>query len=235
MRFRRIEKRARVDLAFLPGWGFTSSVVEDLDLPVDLVVPEGPLLPGGSRALARALRPGRPLILAGWSLGAYEALRLVRAGVVLPDLLVLISVRRSWPPHELAEVKSWILEDTEKGLKRFHSLAAFGAEAGIRRAMAPHFDAGRAAWTREDLLEGLEYLSKVELKGLGPLPTRALLAHGVEDRVAPLSEMPEGGEGSRMVILRGTGHLAVRSKALWTEVLRGRPPAHPRNAAGGSL
>ncbi|HEY3415443.1 MAG TPA: alpha/beta hydrolase [Armatimonadota bacterium] len=133
-----------------------------------------------------------PVTLCGWSLGGFAAADFARQYPELVSKLILIGVRRRFPPELIAARRQALREDRPRCLSDFYRQCFLPAQrSDFRRFRAELELAYLQDFSTDDLEAGLDYLASVELsaEALSACPT--VLVHGEQDVIAPISEARE--------------------------------------------
>ena len=179
---RALDKRLRVQLAALPGYGETAACVPyTLENMADTLAAAAP----------------RQCDVIGWSLGAQVALAWARRAPRQVRRIALIAAtpcftqRADWPhavaPSVMRQFTAQIGRDSTAVLRRFVALQSHGDARTVRVA----HQLRTALFTRplpaQDVLEaGLELLRTVDLRDTLPAVAQpALVIHGESDAVTP--------------------------------------------------
>lgn len=209
------------DFLLIPGWGTTERVWDRFLAGY----PEARVFHGTwndcvrewPQAIGRALSGiSGTCVLVGWSLGALLALRAALEFPERVDRLVLISGTARMPqaegyagtdPRVLRAMRSRLTRDVGRVLSEFADLCAEpDGDAAVR---SEYLDMAHTQ-SREALSAGLDALASLDFRGrLKEISVPALLLHGSEDRVIPLSQaeavaslLPD----ARLEVLAGRGH-----------------------------
>ena len=198
-------------LIFLPGWGFTGSILE-LDpllsrLPRNLIVTSGQLDPDCiTEDLAAFLDHHKhaQIDLAGWSMGAYSALEFSNHYPDKTNRLYLLAMRANWPQNEISRIDADLTANRQKTMSAFYRKCFIGHKQAYKKFTAA-FEARYLKEMDIDLLrKGLKFLARATTKTLRPsCPTTQL--HGRRDIVAPADQraiIP----GTDTILVTDSGH-----------------------------
>jgi pimeloyl-[acyl-carrier protein] methyl ester esterase len=203
---RSLEKRFRVHVMALPGYGETA-----------------PCTPYTLERIADTLATGAPkrCSVIGWSLGAQVALTWASRAPQQIDRLALIAAtpcftqHPDWPHAVSREVmrqfSSAIKRDCPSVLRRFVALQSLGDTQAVRVAHRLRSALFLNPLPAQDVLEhGLEILRASDLRTLLPsIQQPVLVVHGERDAVTPCAAgraLSEALPNSRFQMLAGAGH-----------------------------
>lgn len=226
LNFLRRDRGRQRTLVLLPGWATDSRIFARLDLPYNYLEPNGftPLPAIADLRAVIAKHAGGRASLLGFSLGGFLAAAFAREHPDMVEELILLGVRRQYPPAELAGVRAALARDPAAFLEYFYQRAMHTADddpssvwfnARLRDSYLAH--AGDAALTA-----GLNCLARQRLEPaeLATLCNVRLL-HGELDLIAPVGEAHElASAAARLDVIPGAGHLLPLHLAC-QELLRG--------------
>ena len=200
----------------LPGWATDWRIFRGLDSSLNLVSPRS-FLPGDYRSAAREFlqqTDDRPVIVGGWSLGAFAAVELARELPDRIDGLILVGARRSYPEEEIQAVRKRLERNRAGCLRRFYRECFLPPQKDdFKRFRSQLLDTYLQEMEAADLEAGLEYLADQKLTLASAPSCKALFVHGGNDAVAPLEEarwLADRLERAQMLVV-GAGHAAFLS------------------------
>ncbi|MFW6279708.1 MAG: alpha/beta fold hydrolase [Planctomycetota bacterium] len=177
---------------WLPGWATDWRLFSLFDPPDGVLSPTGFLPSRYHDTLIRHLQdlPAGSVTLAGWSLGAYEAIRTARAVPQSIDRLVLAGARPSYPCSDLRPLQHALQNNTRKSLRRFYRQCFLPAQrdefALFREEL---LDKYLEDMSRNRLVKGLNYLHEQRLTPDDLPECDIIFVHGENDIVAPAEEI----------------------------------------------
>jgi pimeloyl-ACP methyl ester carboxylesterase len=211
-----IDNDADRSALMLPGWATDWRIFRGLHPDINLVSPRSSL-PEHYMDAARGFlqqTDSEPLILAGWSLGAFAAVELARSEPDRVDGVILVGVRRTYPDEEIEAVRTRLKKNREGCLKRFYRECFLPPQKeDYKRFRSGLMEAYLEEMEEPALAAGLDYLSEQELTLADPPPCKTLLVHGGNDAVAPLPEarwLSDRWERGQILVV-GAGHAAFLS------------------------
>jgi len=150
--------------------------------------------------------------LLGWSLGALPAAELALARPDLVAEAVLVSARPSYPPEEIAVAREGIRRNRRGYLAGFFSRCFSPGEKETGRLFRQNLLPGYLdqGWDLAALERGLDRLEAVRLDPALVQAPHVRFVHGVDDRIAPFSEITgftRGIPAGRVIALEGRGHM----------------------------
>ena len=199
----------------LPGWGFDFKVFPLEGFSCNLLVPREPVpgdFPGLFPQVLEKFGIQEKVSVMGWSLGGHLAAKAARSHGDLIKKVLLVSVRKNYPEKMITDLKSQVLENRERALKKFY-LSAFHPHKEAYRAFSKrHLPRLLRLWSKADLLKGLDLLLQHPIYPCDLGTVMVLVIHGRHDVVAPVEEMPalSSSAGIKTVILKNQGHLPFR-------------------------
>lgn len=197
----------------LPGWATDRRIFRGLHPDLNLVSPRSFLpddyLPAAREFLRQA--DAAPLIVAGWSLGAFAAVELARELPDRVDGLILVGARRSYPAEEIQAVRKRLDRNRAGCLRRFYRECFLPPQKeDYKRFRSDLMGTYLEEMQRPRLEAGLDYLAGQELGLANAPPCRTLFVHGGNDAVAPLEEarwLADRMERAQILVV-GAGHAA---------------------------
>lgn len=211
-----IDNGADRDALILPGWATDWRIFRGLQPELNLVSTRS-FLPDQYLPAAREFlqeTETHPVIIAGWSLGAFAAVELARS---LPDRIdgvILAGVRRSYPDEEIQTVRSRLENNRTGCLRRFYRECFLPPQKDdYSRFRSDLMGAYLEEMQSEQLQAGLDYLAEQELTVGGAPACRTLFVHGGNDAVAPLEEarwLADRMDRAQILVV-GAGHAAFLS------------------------
>lgn len=197
---------------FLPGWGFDGRITELAEHFPPWLTPAAPLDPDETvEALNVFLNRQKitSIVLAGWSLGAYQAIDFALLYPEKIKALYLLGLRQSWPPVEIKQLRSELLADPAKFMQTFYRKCFLGHKSDYQKFTASLEESYLARLDHQQLTAGLSYLQNFPLAArtskLAELDLPVFLLHGARDLIAPVAEMATI-PGAASQIIKSAGH-----------------------------
>lgn len=208
-----IDNDADHSALILPGWATDWRIFRGLHPDINLVSPRS-FLPGDYMEAAGEFLQQcetEPLIVAGWSLGAFAAVELARSLPDRVDGVILVGARRSYPEVEIEAVRTRLEKNRQGCLKRFYRECFLPPQReDYKRFRSGLMETYLEEMEQPALEAGLDYLAEQELTLADVPPCKTLLVHGGNDAVAPLEEarwLSDRMERGQILVV-GAGHAA---------------------------
>lgn len=200
---------------FIPGWAYDGQVLDLLEerpawySTADFIVPSS--FQKDLRSFLDSAGFDR-VALVGWSMGANLCLDFAR---LYPDrvaALALLSVRRSWPAHEIDRKRAELASDRGSTLNDFYRKSFLGYRNMYTKFQERLLGEYLKKGSFHVLDEGLRYLGDADMGG--PLPTvRSKCLHGEKDVIAPAEERGFAEEHCSEILAR-EGHAIFLGRGL---------------------
>ena len=202
-----------VPLLFLPGWGFDARLLKIYQLIPEetLIVPDSFVDPHSlERELLYFLKQNScdTIRIAGWSLGAQLGLDFYLVHSHRVKELVLLAMRKSWPAHEIEEIRQGICRDMKNFMRDFYRKCFLGYKKAYQKFTDELQDQYLSEMTMENLLAGLDYLQNFTPPDSLPQKSKVRIIHGRKDVVAPIGDMA-GFPGVEPEIYPHSGHMVL--------------------------
>jgi malonyl-CoA O-methyltransferase len=200
---------------FLPGWGFDGRILQLLKPSPAWMYPDTPLDPETIEQdllYLFAANNIKKVRLVGWSMGAMLGLEFAARHRDMIESLVLVSLRKHWPGHEIKEIRTEFFQTPETFLKGFYRKCFLGDKKAYRNfctTLEPLYLTDMKK-DSERLLRGLHYLDTYTIPNhLSNIPTK--LVHGKQDIISPVTEMPRL-PGADFEVISNAGHVVFLHK-----------------------
>jgi pimeloyl-ACP methyl ester carboxylesterase len=215
--FKYLDRGKKHNMVLVPGWATDYRIFDHLDLDFNYLVPLDFSPFDFEEALldtVKTVRTGK-ISLFGWSLGGFVAAEFASKHSNLVDELVLVSIRKSYPPKGLAEIEDYLKTNRKGYLYKFYSSCLPCADefAQFKKTLLKHYC---REMELDYLLKTLDYfksafISSDSLKNIEKIK----IIHGQDDRIAPIEEAVEiknGLANARFISIEDAGHMPFLKK-----------------------
>lgn len=197
---------------FLPGWGFDGRITRLADHFPPWLTPADRPDPGETVAALSAFLDRQKIesiVLAGWSMGAYQAIDFALLYPKRIRALYLLGLRQSWPPVEIKQIRTELRTDPDKFMRTFYRKCFLGHNRNYREFATTLEESYLAGLDHDQLTAGLTYLQNFPLAAktakLAELDLPVFLLHGARDIIAPPAEIPTI-PGATSQLIKTAGH-----------------------------
>lgn len=205
-------------VVFLSGWATDWRIFGSINLNCNRIMPKrvSALHLVDELALYLKQLDVGPVTLLGWSMGGFAAADFASAYPDLVDILVLVSVRRRYPEHEIRERRESLEEDRKSCLTKFYRQCFLPSQkAAFRCFRSELMNDYLKEMDSKFLLEGLDYLLTARIIPEKLSSGRTIIVHGARDVIAPEGEarlLAEGADGAEFKSIPHGAHAVYLEK-----------------------
>jgi len=215
--FKYIDRGYEKSLVLIPGWASDYRIFSTLDLRFNYLLAADCSLDDFDEKLSKAVSEYglKKISLLGWSLGGFLAVDFSLKYKKLIDELILVSIRKSYNPDKISEIKFLLKKSKKAYLYSFYRDCFYKKEDliwfkdNLLKSYYQELDLNR-------LLRGLDYLEKVDLKPEDLSSFDKLhIIHGKLDKIAPIDDaidIKDKLAKIKFTCLGNTGHVPFLNK-----------------------
>jgi len=223
----RLAADGREPVAFLPGWATDCRIFGKTAVGCRGVFSPSSAPARRCRDLADYISKAGcgPVVLAGWSLGAFLAVEFAMKYPELVKRLVLAGVRRRFAHREIEDFRQRLNADRKACLQRFYRTCFLPSQVADYRVFRRGLMLNYLTDMRMcDLMAGLDYLAEHEISAESLPDRRTVFVHGGRDVIAPVTEaeaLARECSGGKLLVRSDASHAVFLTKEFRSAVNNG--------------